>query len=141
TGFDTHTNNFNRLSNQLLPSVDEALAGLVTDLDQRGLLETTVVCCVGEFARTPRINRQAGRDHWSRSMAAFLAGGGLQKGHVYGATDLRGQAPTTQPHSPDDLAAFFVHQLTGSRDLHLTLPSGRRVPAWKNGTIIPGVSM
>ncbi len=138
-GFDTHSNNFIALRNQLLPAVDAALSGLVTDLEQRGLLETTLVCCLGEFARTPRINNQAGRDHWSRSMSAFLAGGGLKTGQVHGATDKRGEAPTTTPLTPDDLAQTLLFCLTGSKNLALNLPSGRAVPAWKNGTVIDAV--
>lgn len=140
SGFDTHSNNFNTLRNQLLPAVDAALAGLVTDLKERGLLETTLVCCLGEFARTPRVNGQAGRDHWSRSMAAFLAGGGLKQGQVHGATDKRGESPITTPHTPDDLAQTLLHCLTGSRNLVLNLPSGRDVAAWKNGTVIDAIA-
>lgn len=140
TGFDTHANNFNALRNQLLPAVDAALSGLISDLQQRGQLQSTLVCCLGEFARTPRINNQAGRDHWSRSMAAFLAGGGLKGGQAYGSTDKRGESPITSPHTPDDLAQTLFTCLTGQSDLALRLPSGRDVPAWKNGTVIKAIT-
>ena len=139
-GFDTHSNNFNTLRNRLLPGVDAALAGLVADLDQRGLLDSTLVCCLGEFGRTPRVNGDAGRDHWSRSMAVFLAGGGLKTGSLYGATDKRGQNPITTPHTPDDLAATLLYLLTGNREIQLDLPSGRTVPAWKSGAVIDAIS-
>jgi hypothetical protein len=140
SGFDTHANNFTALRNQLLPAVDAALSGLVTDLKQRGLLESTLVCCLGEFARTPRVNNQAGRDHWSRSMAAFLAGGGLKRGQVHGQTDKRGESPITTPHSPDDLAQTLLSCLTGSKNLTLHLPTGRDVPAWNNGRVIDAIT-
>jgi hypothetical protein len=136
TGFDTHSDNFNTLRNRLLPAVDQTLAALITDLDQRGLLETTLICCVGEFARTPRVNNQAGRDHWSRSMAALLAGGGLKRGEVYGATDKRGLAPITSPHTPGDLAATLLYCLTGQEKLTVDLPSGRNILAIQNGKAI-----
>src|SRR5262249_7706091 len=99
-GWDTHAGNFRTLRLQLLPQLDRALSALITDLAERGLLESTLVYCAGEFNRTPRINNAAGRDHWARSMAVFLAGGGLRPGYVYGSTDNQGMAPANDPCSP-----------------------------------------
>src|SRR5690606_20592384 len=102
-GWDTHIGNFTTLR-QMLPPLDQALAALVIDLDQRGLLEETIVVCGGEFGRTPAVNRTAGRDHWSRAIATLMAGGGLKAGAVHGATDARGEEVTEGAISPDDLA-------------------------------------
>ena len=83
-GWDTHGNNFRVLRDRLLPPLDKAISALVRDLESRGLLDETVVICAGEFGRTPRVNTTAGRDHWARSMAVLLAGGGFPGGAVYG---------------------------------------------------------
>src|SRR5262249_30177056 len=96
-GWDTHAGNFVALRTRLLPPLDQALSALVRDLDERGLLGSTVVYCAGEFNRTPRVNSAAGRDHWARSMAVFLAGGGLRKGYAHGSTDGQGAAPAHDP--------------------------------------------
>ena len=85
-GWDTHSQNFGRLRNNLLPPLDRALSALIEDLDARGLLQETIVYCVGEFNRTPLINGQGGRDHWARAMSVLLAGGGFKPGFVYGST-------------------------------------------------------
>src|SRR5207253_11206796 len=92
-GWDTHANNFGALRTQLLPPLDRALGALVADLHARRLLESTIVYCVGEFGRTPRVNGAAGRDHWARAMAAFLAGGPIRGGYAHGSTDRLGQVP------------------------------------------------
>src|SRR5206468_5835599 len=81
-GWDTHGQNFNALKQRLLPSLDTTLSALIGDLSDRGLLDRTVVYCAGEFGRTPKINKNNGRDHWSRSMAVVLAGGGFKKGYA-----------------------------------------------------------
>ncbi|HZY83973.1 MAG TPA: DUF1501 domain-containing protein, partial [Gemmataceae bacterium] len=84
-GWDTHANNFQALRGNLLPQLDGVLGALIGDLAERGLLESTLVYCAGEFNRTPRINGSAGRDHWAQSMAVLLAGGAVRKGHVHGS--------------------------------------------------------
>jgi Protein of unknown function (DUF1501) len=103
--WDTHVNNFGRLKDQLLPPCDRAFATLVTDLDERGLLDSTLVVWLGEFGRTPRINRDGGRDHWPDCFSVVLAGGGLQGGATYGASDKIGAYPDNKPVTPGDLAA------------------------------------
>ena len=99
-GWDTHGDNFGLLRNRLLPPLDKAISTLIRDLASRGLLDETIVVCAGEFGRTPRVNGSAGRDHWSRSMAVLLAGGGFPGGAAYGSTDDRGTAPTRDACSP-----------------------------------------
>lgn len=103
--WDAHTRNFSQHKEQLLPPADQALSALIEDLDQRGLLETTLVVALGEFGRTPRINKDAGRDHWPDCYSAILAGGGVQGGAVYGASDKQAAYPELDPVSPGDLAA------------------------------------
>jgi hypothetical protein len=103
--WDTHTNNFATLKNKSLPLVDRALATLVTDLHERGLDRRVMVFISGEFGRTPKINAQAGRDHWPGAFSVLYAGGGLRTGQVVGATDSHGMFPISNPHSPGDVLA------------------------------------
>jgi uncharacterized protein (DUF1501 family) len=103
--WDTHQNNFPMLKDQLLPQLDNAVSALVEDLDQRGLLDTTMLVVMGEFGRTPKINRMAGRDHWPRANSILLAGGGIKRGTVLGKTDAQAEFPVDRPVSPADLAA------------------------------------
>jgi hypothetical protein len=135
-GWDTHGGNFRTLRANLLPQVDQALSALVTDLDEKGLLDSTVVYCAGEFGRTPRINGQAGRDHWARSMAVFLAGGGIAKGCAYGSTDVHGSAPDTDPCSPDDVTATIFQALGVPPHHEVTLPSGRPLAIFREGKVL-----
>jgi len=95
----------------LLPSVDRTLHAIVTDLEERGLLETTLVLMLGEFGRGPVINRQAGRDHWTNVMSMVIAGGGLRHGQVIGSTDRRGHSIDSRRVTPSDLAATVFHHL------------------------------
>jgi hypothetical protein len=135
-GWDTHGGNFRTLSQQLLPQLDRVLAALVGDLHARGLLDRTVVYCAGEFGRTPRVNGNAGRDHWARSMAVFLAGGGVKGGSVYGSTDANGTAPEANPCSPADVSAT-VMSLLGIEPTHEVLtPSGRPVGVFREGKVL-----
>src|SRR5262249_51017819 len=101
-GWDTHQRNFEALSKRLLPQVVQTLSARIEGLDARGLLDRTVVYCAGEFGRTPKVNKNAGRDHWARSMAVALAGGGFRRGYVHGSTDAQGMAPATEPCTPED---------------------------------------
>lgn len=93
----------------LLPAVDRTLHAIVTDLDERGLLDTTLVLMLGEFGRAPVINRQAGRDHWTNVMSMVVAGGGLRHGQVIGGTDDRGHSIASRRVAPADLAATVFH--------------------------------
>ena len=113
-----------------------ALAALVVDLRQRGMLDETIVVCSGEFGRTPVVNRTAGRDHWSRAMSYLLAGGGFQEGLVYGETDSRGFDPVADSCSPDDLAATLLSQLGFPPEHKVQTMSGRPVALFENGDVI-----
>ncbi|HWG42108.1 MAG TPA: DUF1501 domain-containing protein [Gemmataceae bacterium] len=114
-GWDTHGFGdkpmYPILKKHLLPITDQTLPTLLEDLDQRGLLDETLVVWVGEFGRSPRINKLAGRDHWPQCYTALLAGGGVKRGHVHGASDRIGSYPASDPQRPDDLAATMFHLL------------------------------
>jgi hypothetical protein len=135
-GWDTHTQNFTALSKRLLPRVDQTLSALIADLHDRGMLDRTVVYCAGEFGRTPRVNKNAGRDHWARSMAVVLAGGGFRRGYVHGGTDAQGMAPATEPCSPDDVSATIFHCLGIDPDQELVTPTGRPVQLFREGKVL-----
>jgi uncharacterized protein (DUF1501 family) len=109
--WDTHGRHFTQMKNLLCPTFDQAFAGLVEDLDQRGLLTETLVLATAEFGRTPRINGSAGRDHWPFVYSIAMAGGGTRPGVVYGASDAIAAHPTANPHDPRDLAATVYHLL------------------------------
>jgi hypothetical protein len=110
-GWDTHANNFQALKTNLLPRYDQALAALIDDLYQRGLNQRVLVISYGEFGRTPRINPQAGRDHWPGAMSVVFAGGGLKMGQMVGSTDPRAEYPRTRAASPQDMLATMYHVL------------------------------
>jgi hypothetical protein len=121
--WDSHENNFGRLKNDLLPPADRAFAALIEDLEARGLLDSTLVIALAEFGRTPRINKNAGRDHWPDCFSVVLAGGGVRRGTVYGASDKLGAYPAADPVTPGDLAAtlfwrFGLDPATEIRDLN-----------------------
>jgi uncharacterized protein (DUF1501 family) len=97
--------------NELLPIADQTLPALLTDLEERGMLDSTLVVWVGEFGRTPRISSNGGRDHWPQCYCAVLAGGGVKKGFVYGASDKLGAYPTVGQARPEDLAATLFAAL------------------------------
>lgn len=117
--WDTHHDNFPKLKETLCPIFDKGFSALIEDLDQRGLLETTLVVATGEFGRTPRIGQfsqnamtlKTGRDHWSHAFTALLAGGGIRGGQVYGKTTFDGGHVADKPVTPADLAATILHHL------------------------------
>lgn len=109
--WDTHGQHFPQMKNALCPTFDRAFSALVDDLDQRGLLATTLVLATAEFGRTPRINSSGGRDHWPWVYSVALAGGGTAPGTVYGASDRLAAHPLANPHDPRDLAATVYHLL------------------------------
>ncbi len=117
--WDAHENVFDRLKDNLLPPADLALAALIEDLTGRGLLDSTLVIAMGEFGRTPRINGNAGRDHWPHCYSVILAGGGIRGGAMYGSSDKLGAYPETDPVTPGDLAAtlFWKFGLDPQREL------------------------
>lgn len=108
--FDTHSKNFPRMR-QLLPIIDHALHALVTDLDERGMLDNVSIVVWGEFGRTPRINKDGGRDHWPAAGPALLAGGGMKTGQVIGTTDRHAGAVTSRPIHYQDIFATLYRNL------------------------------
>lgn len=109
--WDTHGDNFNKLKNTLLPQFDAAASSLIAELAQSGMLERTLVAVLGDFGRSPRINANAGRDHWNSCYSILLAGGGLKGGYVHGASDSTGSVPAESPVSPGDIIATLYHSL------------------------------
>jgi hypothetical protein len=109
--WDTHGGNFKALKDTLLPPTDRGMSALLNDLESRGLLDETLVIWMGDMGRTPKINRDAGRDHWSFCYSIVMAGGGARGGQVYGASDRRAAYPSTNPVSPADVAATIYHCL------------------------------
>jgi hypothetical protein len=103
--WDTHKDNFKRLKNRLVPPMEQAFAALLDDLAARGLLDTTLVVWMGDFGRTPTINKDAGRDHWPRCYSMLLAGGGIRGSQVLGESDRIGAYPKTHPVTPADIHA------------------------------------
>jgi uncharacterized protein (DUF1501 family) len=103
--WDTHGNNFKRMKNELVPPVDAGVSALLDDLTDRGMLEDTLVMMVGEFGREPKVNKDAGRDHWASCFCGLFAGGGIRGGQVIGKSDKNGGYPSTNPYSPDDIGA------------------------------------
>jgi len=112
----------------LLPQVDRALHALIQDLERRGLLDSTLVMMMGEFGRSPRINADAGRDHWTNVMSMVMAGGGLRHGQVIGATDRQGGAIASNPVRPQDLAATTFRHLGIDLQGSWTNAQGRPIP-------------
>jgi uncharacterized protein (DUF1501 family) len=136
SNWDTHDNNFGVLKSQLLPAFDPALATLLRDLAERGLLDSTLVLVSGEFGRTPRINNNAGRDHWGPAFTVALAGGGVKGGRVIGKSDARAERPASDPYGPEDLFATVCHLMGIDRDEEFLTPEGRPVKIVNNGRII-----
>src|SRR5262249_13126899 len=123
--WDTHSANFSNLKNTLLPPTDRGLSVLLEDLHARGLLAETLVVWMSEMGRTPRINKEAGRDHWSFCYSVLLAGGGIRGGQVYGSSDRSAAYPSTNPVSPADVAATIFHCLGIDPRAHVTDQQGR----------------
>ena len=121
-----------------LPQLDMSLSTLLDDLDERGLLDTTLVVAVGEFGRTPRINKDAGRDHYPNAGSLLMAGAGVKRGAVIGATDRNGAVPATRPWGPEDVAASIYHAL--GIDAHRTyFPRLPRPTPIADGQVIEGL--
>src|SRR5207247_6490765 len=113
--------NFQLMQDRHGPWLDQAFSALIEDLDQRGLLATTLVIAVGEFGRSPKINAMAGRDHWEHCYSALLAGGGVRGGRVIGTSDRRAARPAERPLLPADVAATVQHAIGVTSELSQTL--------------------
>jgi arylsulfatase A-like enzyme len=127
--WDTHQNNFPHLRDRLAPPTDRAVSALLDDVAARGLLDDTLVIVMGEFGRTPRVNKHGGRDHWAGAQSILLAGAGLPAGAIYGSTDRDGGLPAERPVPPADLTATFLHLLGVPAELEVTDRAGRPIRA------------
>ena len=135
--WDTHKDNFNGLKNRLVPPMEQAYAALLDDLEERGLLESTLVVWMGEFGRTPKINGDAGRDHWPGCYSVLLAGGGVRGGQVIGSSDATGAYPKDRPISPADIHASIYASLGYDyREISYRSSDSRPI-ALTEGTMIP----
>lgn len=135
-GWDVHFNCFPSLQGDLIPPADRAFAALINDLEQRGLLDSTLVVMMGEMGRTPRVNAEAGRDHWSMAQSACFAGGGTKPGLIIGATDKQAAAPVADPIGVSDILRT-IHTLLGiDSDKEYPDPLGRPLPIVNGGRVI-----
>jgi hypothetical protein len=121
-----------------LPITEQTLPTLLNDMDQRGLLDETLVIWMGEFGRTPNINKNASRDHWPQCYTTLLAGAGVKKGFVYGGSDKSGAYPSEDPVRPDDLAATLYHLLGIDPKTEVRMVGGRPT-AIADGHVVTGI--
>jgi uncharacterized protein (DUF1501 family) len=136
SGWDHHFTIFPSLVKDMLPHVDRAYSALINDLDQRGLLKTTLVVMMGEMGRTPGVNSAAGRDHWSMAQSVIFAGGGIKPGQVIGATDKKASAPVGDPVGVEDILRTVFGQMGVDTTKTYFTPLGRPVPIVDGGKVI-----
>ncbi len=134
-GFDSHVNSED-VKHHLLPTFDQGFSSLLTDLDERGLLDSTLVVALGEMGRTPQPTGNWGRSHWSTLFPAVLAGGGIRRGGLYGESDLHAEYALTPPTGPEDLAATIYDSLGIDPDLRLPDQQGRPVAINEGGRVL-----
>jgi hypothetical protein len=138
SGWDTHWNHYPRMKEELMPGFDRAFSGLIDDLDQRGMLDETLVLCLSEHGRTPKINKAVGggRDHWSQAYSILMAGGGAARGQVVGRTDKQAATVTDRPVSPKDILATTYHLLGIDPHTMLVDRIGRPLPLLPEGSVV-----
>ena len=136
--WDSHVHS-NDVKDHLLPTFDQALSALLTDLDERGMLDETLVVALGEMGRTAKPTPDWGRGHWSTLFPAVIAGAGTRGGIVYGSSDKQGQYAVENKTSPEDLAATIYYVLGIDPDMTLTMPDGRPVPLVSGGKPVRGI--
>jgi hypothetical protein len=134
-GWDHHSKVFENLEKKL-PDFDRGFSALITDLSERGLLAETLVVCMGEFGRTPKLNKDAGRDHWAGAGSMLFAGAGVRPGTVIGATDKLGAYPTRRPVSPADVAYTVFDSLGIDPHKQLVAPDGRPIEILDQGEVV-----
>ena len=134
-GWDHHDNIKGAIESNL-PPIDQALAALISDLDERGLLDSTMVLLSSEFGRTPKINNNAGRDHWPRVFSVMLAGGGVKRGMIYGSSDALGGEPEEDRVGVEDLAQTIYNQLGITGDKELMAPGDRPIEIVTGGRVL-----
>lgn len=133
--WDTHTYHF-RTTERILPPLDQALGALIGDLDERGMLDRTLVIVCSEFGRTPMVNAGAGRDHWPRVFSTLMAGGGLKRGYIHGASDALAAEPDRDPVSPEDLACTIYRLLGVDATKELIAPGNRPLDIVDGGRVV-----
>ncbi len=141
-GWDTHWNHYPRMKDELCPGFDMGWYGLITDLDQRGLLDETLVVCTSEHGRTPKINKAqgGGRDHWSNVYTTLVAGGGVARGRIVGASDSQGAEVAERPISPKDLQATMYHLLGIDHEMTIPDRTGRAMPLVDGRIVIEAIA-
>ncbi len=135
-GWDNHTGIFERFRGGFMSRLDQGVAALVNDLDERGLMDNTLLIVLGEFGRTPKINKDAGRDHWPHAMSVLMAGAGIPRGGIVGATDSKGYYASENVYRPEDFAATLYTKLGIDPHQVLHKSSGRPVQLVNNGNLI-----
>lgn len=135
-GWDHHAGIADGFRGQM-PPFDKAFATLIIDLERRGLLDSTLVMVTTEFGRSPKINRDNGRDHWPRVFSIALAGGGIKKGQIYGSSDATASAPNTDALTVEDLATTVYNQIGIVADKELMAPGGRPIEIVAGGKVVP----
>jgi len=137
-GWDMHDNIANGMKNQL-PAFDQGFATLIEDLDDRGLLDSTLVCVVSEFGRTPKINANAGRDHWPKVFSTIMAGGGIKRGMTYGTSNATASEPDQNPVNIEDWAATIYNRLGIVADKELMAPGERPIEIVDGGKLLTDI--
>jgi len=137
-GWDNHMRIKEAVSDGM-PAFDHAFAGLITDLDQRGLLDSTLVMVTSEFGRTPKVNENAGRDHWARVYSYALAGGGIRRGQIYGASNATASEPDRDPVTVEDFLATVYQQVGIDSTDRLLAPGGRPIDIVRGGKVVRGL--
>ena len=134
-GWDMHDNIDSGIRRQV-PALDQGFSALIEDLDQRGLLDSTLVCLASEFGRTPKINANAGRDHWPKVFSVVMAGGGIQKGTVYGSSNATASEPEENALTVEDWAATIYNRIGIVADKELMAPGDRPIEIVDGGKVI-----
>ncbi len=134
-GWDMHAGIVKAMQNQM-PAFDQAFAALIRDLERTGLLDRTLVMVSSEFGRTPKINKDAGRDHWPKVFSVVLAGGGIKQGYIHGASNATASEPERDAVGPEDLATTVYHQLGIVADKELMAPGNRPIEIVDGGKVV-----
>ena len=137
-GWDNHVRIKEAVS-EGMPAFDQAFAGLITDLDQRGLLNSTLVMVTSEFGRTPKVNENGGRDHWARCYSQVLAGGGITRGQIYGASNATAAEPDRDPVTVEDFLATVYNRLGINSEDRLLAPGNRPIDIVRDGRVVQGL--
>ncbi|WP_414662332.1 DUF1501 domain-containing protein [Horticoccus sp. 23ND18S-11] len=135
-GWDHHTKLFDAYKGEQVKKMDQGVAALINDLETRGLLDTTMVVLLGEFGRTPKVNKDAGRDHWPHAMSVLMAGAGIPRGQIVGATDAKGYHAAENVYRPEDFAASLYTKMGIDHAQTLHTNTGRPMQLVNNGRVI-----